>query len=67
MYTLFPIGWLVSLVLLVVIYYGVLTPVALVRRALGHEALKRRFEPGRASYWEPRPAVDDAQRYFQQF
>jgi hypothetical protein len=41
----------VSPVVLGVIYFGVFTPVALVMRAFGRDAMCRRFEPARPSYW----------------
>jgi hypothetical protein len=38
------------------LFYGVVTPAGLVMRALGKDPLRRRFEPGAASYWiERRP------------
>ena len=44
----------VSPVVLGVIFYGVFTPVGYAMRALGRDAMKRRYEPGRPSYWEKR-------------
>jgi hypothetical protein len=44
----------VSPVVLGVIYFGVFTPVGLVMRAFGRDAMCRRFEPTRPSYWVPR-------------
>jgi hypothetical protein len=41
----------VSPVVLGVIYFGVFTPVALGMRAFGRDAMCRRFEPARPSYW----------------
>ena len=41
----------VSPVVLGLIYFGVFTPVALVMRAFGRDAMCRRFEPARPSYW----------------
>ena len=41
----------VSPVVLGLIYFGVFTPVAIVMRALGRDAMCRRFEPARPSYW----------------
>ena len=41
----------VSPVMLGAIYFGVFTPVAIVMRAFGRDAMCRRFEPARPSYW----------------
>lgn len=45
---------IVSPIVLGLIYFLVITPVALGMRLRGRDALKRRFEPDRPSYWEPR-------------
>ena len=41
----------VSPVVLGTIYFGVFTPVAYVMRLAGRDALARRFEPQRSTYW----------------
>ena len=63
----FPIGWVVSNILLALIYYGVFTPMALAFRLIGRDALRRRKTPHAESYWETRPQATSASRYFQQF
>jgi hypothetical protein len=45
-----PIGWLLSEILVRAIYYGVLTPIALVFRLAGRDALQRK-RPQVDSYW----------------
>src|SRR5437868_12576470 len=40
-----PIGWAMSFVILGVLYFLVFTPVALVFRLVGRDALTRRFRP----------------------
>jgi hypothetical protein len=45
---------IVSPVVLGLIYFAVFTPVALVMRLAGRDAMARRFEPARPSYWLPR-------------
>jgi hypothetical protein len=62
-----PIGWVVSHVVLAVIYYGVLTPIGLVMRLVGRDPLHRRFDRSAKTYWQRRPPVDDVKRYFRQF
>jgi hypothetical protein len=62
-----PIGWLVSTVLLSLAFYAVFTPVALVFRLIGRDALLRRSRPQTESYWALKPVVEDPRRYFKQF
>ena len=63
----FPVGWVVSSVLLAALYYGLFTPVGLLFRLAGRDRLALRRPAGRASYWEPKPEVTDLRRYYQQF
>ncbi len=41
MWAAFPIGWLVSHVLIAVIYFLMITPIGLIMRALGHDPMTR--------------------------
>ena len=68
-YLAWPIGFVVSHVVLAVVYYLVLTPIGLVMRLVGYDAMKRRFDREATSYWVDRPkdAAADAGRYFRQF
>jgi hypothetical protein len=54
----------VSPVMMGLIFFGVFTPVSLVMRAIGRDAMKRRFEPQRASYWENRTPPGPADNSF---
>jgi hypothetical protein len=63
----YPIGWVVSHVLMGVVFYGVLTPVGLFFRLIGRDPLHRRFDRQAASYWVPHRRVDRVERYFRQF
>jgi len=67
MYAAFPIGWVVSHVMLALIYYGVMTPIGLVMRLLGRDPLKRKLDRSADTYWEPREPIANSKRYFQQF
>ena len=62
-----PIGWVVSHVILAVVYFGVFTPVALVFRLIGRDALQRRFDPAAPSYWVARDASASSENYLNQF
>ena len=60
----FPIGWVVSHVILFVAYFVVITPVGLVLR-LFHDPMQRRFDRQAHSYWIPREQTERS-RYFRQ-
>jgi hypothetical protein len=60
----FPIGFVVSHVLIATIYFLVITPIGLVFRLLGRDVLGRRLEPGRATYWHERGPQRPAASYF---
>ena len=62
-----PIGWIVSTVLLSLLFYGVFTPVALLFRLIGRDALVRHNRPQGETYWALKPVVEDRRRYFKQF
>jgi hypothetical protein len=63
----YPIGWVLSHVILLTVFVFVVTPVALLLRALGQDPMQRRFDPSAPSYWVPHRPADDPRRYFQQF
>ena len=67
MYAFFPIGWLVSHLLLGGVYYGLLTPIGLIMRAAGYDPMQGHFEPDSKTYWTKHPSGQDASRYFRQF
>lgn len=48
----FPIGFVLSHILLRLIYYLVFTPMALIFKLKGRDAMNRKLEPERDSYWE---------------
>jgi hypothetical protein len=62
----FPAGWLVSHLLLALLFYGVLTPLGLIFRLARRDPLTRRFDPSRESYWTTKPAQEDVRSYFRQ-
>ncbi len=67
MYAAYPIGWVVSHVLLAVIYFGILTPIGLFMRLFGYDPMERKFDKGTASYWVERERNPDVSTYFRQF
>jgi hypothetical protein len=63
----FPIGWLVSQLMLAVLFYLVLTPVAILFRLRGRDLLCRKHAPGRTTFWLPKQTPQDARSYFRQY
>lgn len=63
----FPIGWVVSHVMLGLTYFGLFGLVATIFRAIGRDALDRRFDPQAPTYWVKRSRETDIRRYFRQF
>jgi hypothetical protein len=62
-----PVGWLVSHMVLAVVYYGILTPIGLALRFCGRDPLCRKFDPHAPSYWADRPPARNVKSYFRQF
>src|SRR5436305_6040462 len=50
----FPIGWLVSQLMLAAMFYLVLTPIALIFRLMGRDVLQRKRDSNRSSFWLPK-------------
>lgn len=61
----FPIGWLVSNVAFFAMYFLLITPIALVFRLMGRDALALRRRAS-DSFWSDRPPQSDASRYWRQ-
>jgi sulfite exporter TauE/SafE len=66
-YAAFPIGFVVSHVVLAIVYYLVLTPIGLIMRLFGYDPMRRRLERERPTYWVERPPTPEVARYFRQF
>jgi hypothetical protein len=63
----FPLGWLVSHVVLAVLFFLIVTPTALVLRIVRYDPLKRRWERQATSYWTDHRTGGDVSRYLRQF
>jgi len=66
MFVTFPIGWVVSRVLLAVLWYGIFTPVGAIFRLIGRDALTVRPPGGRETYWVRKPTPADVRSYLRQ-
>jgi hypothetical protein len=63
----FPIGWVVSEAMLLLMYYGILTPVAVVFRLRGRDLLRRKVQVGAGTFWLPKVMPQDVRSYFRQY
>ena len=66
-YVTFPIGFVLSHVILALVYYLVITPIGLLMRLLGRDPLQRRFEPALKTYWEPKTTKRTPADYLRQY
>jgi ABC-type uncharacterized transport system permease subunit len=66
-YAAWPIGFVVSHVVLALVYYLVVTPIGLVMRMVGYDPMSRRSDGDGASRWVPRSGERKAESYFRQF
>jgi Saxitoxin biosynthesis operon protein SxtJ len=62
----FPIGWTVSQLMLLVLFYLVFTPVGLVFRLIRRDALSLRRRDV-STYWAVKPGAARVEDYFRQF
>ena len=62
-----PIGWVVSHVMIAVVFYLIITPIGLTMRLLGRDPMERKFDATAKSYWKPRQQQTETNRYFRQF
>ncbi len=63
----FPIGWLISQLMLLVLFFVVLTPVALLFRMRGRDLLHRKPGPNQTSFWLPKRTPEDIRNYLKQY
>ena len=65
MFLTLPIGWVISNLLLRVIFYGVLTPLGLIFRLMKRDPLAL-MRPAETTYWQKHEQITDPTRYYQQ-
>jgi hypothetical protein len=63
----FPVGWLVTQLMLAIMFYLVLTPVAVIFRLRGRDELRLRSKPAQSSHWVERGEPSKAENYLKQF
>lgn len=62
-----PVGFVIAHVVMAVVFFGLFTPIGIVFRLIGRDALTRRFDRNASTYWVPRPGTRSANQYFRQF
>ena len=65
-YVTFPIGFVLSHVILGLVYYGVFTPMGLIMRLVGHDPMRRKMDRAAKSYWVAHDPHRSMERYFRQ-
>jgi hypothetical protein len=66
-YAAWPIGFVVSHVVLALVYYLVMTPIGLAMRLIGYDPMTRRRDPDLKSRWVARETGRSPETYFRQF
>ena len=62
----FPIGWTITQLVLVVLYFGLFTPIAFIFRLMGRDALSIGRQE-RPSYWAPKRASSSTADYLREY
>jgi hypothetical protein len=63
----YPINWIISHFIMALLFYGLFTPVALIFRLIGRDALALKSQPNAATYWHPKGKALDKSQYLRQF
>ena len=66
MIAVFPIGWVVSHLILAIVYFLIITPFGIARRTIGGDPLKQEIEKDAATYWEELEQPKGKDDYFRQ-
>lgn len=63
----FPIGFVLSHVVMVVLFFAVFAPIGALLRALGKDPIERGASQDAKSYWQQARPARNKERYFRQF
>jgi hypothetical protein len=63
----FPIGFVLSYVILTTLFFVIIAPIGVLMRLLGHDPMHRTLDPDAESYWVPAEPAPARERYFKQF
>ena len=61
------LGWVMTRILLTIVFFLVVTPIGLLQRLFGKRAIEVDFKPDAASYWQARTARPAPEDYEKQF
>ena len=61
------LGFIMTRVILTVVYYLIMTPIGLIMRLLGKDPLHRRIDPNAASYWIPKTYLDESKERLEKY
>lgn len=67
MFATYPLGLVISYIVLSVIYFGLFTLIGLLLKLFGYDPLQRRFNRQASSYWITRTEQRKPASYFRQF
>ena len=63
----FPIGFVLSYVIMGTLFFLVIGPIAVVFRLLGRDPMHRAYDPSTATYWQTAKPPRDKESYFHQY
>jgi len=63
----FPIGFVLSYVIMGTLFFLLIGPVGMVFRVIGRDSMHRSYDPDAPSYWSPCRPPRPADSYFKQF
>ena len=66
-YLTYPLAWVVSHVVLLVVFVAVITPIALLLKLLRFDPLSRRPDAGAETYWVTHDPPRTVERYFRPY
>jgi len=61
------IGWIMSRLILTILFFLVITPTGLIMRAFGKDPMMRKLEPNATTYWIKREKGFNPEQYERQF
>jgi thiol:disulfide interchange protein len=63
----FALGWIVTRVILTIVFFFVVTPIGLLQRLFGKRVIEVAFKANSASYWQARTVPPMSEDYKKQF
>jgi hypothetical protein len=63
----FPIGFVLSYVIMGILYFLIIGPIAIVMRLFGRDSMHREYDPTAPTYWSAARPPRDKDSYFHQY